>query len=102
MATSGEAGIVPRFEDLSKPLWVKGMEGGKEIDSAVFGEYQKREYHYTPLEVKKGTLIIFNGNLVHTIGPNESDQDRVAYMFSIVDGTLECPDDTYMKASVSL
>lgn len=102
MVTSGEAGI-PRFEDLSKPLWARGVEeGGKEIDSAVFGEHQKREYHYTPLEVKKGTLIIFNGNLMHTSGPNESDQDRVAYMFSIVDGTLECPDDTYMKASVSL
>ena len=99
MVFSGEAGI-PNFEYLSETLWGKSVEGGKDIDSAVVGE--ECNYHYTPLEMKKGTLVIFNGDLMHTSGSNETNNDRVAYVFSIVDGALECPDDTYMKASISL
>ena len=79
---------------------MKGVEGGKEIDSAVVGE--ERKYHYTPLEVKKGTLAVFNGNSMHTSGSNESNNHRAAYMLSIVDGALECPEYCYMKAAVNL
>ena len=73
---------------METPLWAKGGEGGER------GSRERpREYQYTPLEVKKGALILFHGNLMHQSGANRSRRDRAAYVFSIVEGQLECPSD---------
>ena len=80
----------PRFEDLKESLWAKGVH-----DRGIEGE--KMEHEYQPLEVKKGTLILFHGNLMHTSGTNRSEKSRIAYTFSIIDGDAECPDDSYVK-----
>ena len=51
---------------------------------------------YTPLEVKKGSLVLFHGNLMHQSGVNRSERDRAAYTFSIIEGKSEVPTDSYI------
>ncbi|KAL8778641.1 MAG: hypothetical protein Q9213_007331 [Squamulea squamosa] len=76
---------VPRFVELDTPLWAKGSVG--KMDG---------EYEYQALEVKKGTLILFHGNLMHRSGKNGSGRNRMAYTFSIVEGGVECPGNSYV------
>ena len=87
--TKGEGGQ-PRFENLKTPLWAKGAH-------RTVTEVGQTQYEYQPLEVKKGTLVLFHGNLMHRSGMNKSEKSRIAYTFSIIDGNAECPDDSYMK-----
>ncbi len=42
--------------------------------------------HIRPLEVKAGTLVIFDGLLPHASAPNRSAQSRLAYSLHIVSG----------------
>jgi phytanoyl-CoA hydroxylase len=42
-----------------------------------------------PLEVKAGTLVVFDGLLPHASAPNRSAQSRLAYSLHIVDGGAE-------------
>jgi len=49
------------------------------------------------LEVKKGTLVLFLGNLMHKKAANKSEKDRVAYTFSIVEGSSTIPIDMYVR-----
>ncbi|KAL8928144.1 MAG: hypothetical protein Q9208_001854 [Pyrenodesmia sp. 3 TL-2023] len=80
----------PRFEDLVTPLWAKGAEGPKDA-------VQEREYAYQALEVKKRTLMLFHGNLMHKSGTNMSEKNRISYNFNVVDGSADCLDGTYLK-----
>jgi phytanoyl-CoA hydroxylase len=81
----------PKFQDLKTFLWAKGEQ------HRTGNEVGQTEYEYQPLEVKKGTLVLFHGNLMRKIGMNQSEKNRIAYTFSIIDGDVECPDDSYMK-----
>lgn len=90
--TKGDDGL-PKFENLKVPLWAGG--GG---DKGV--TVTPMEYEYKPLEVNRGGLIVFHGNLMHTSGSNKSQKSRIAYTFSIIDGDAECPEDSYMKPLV--
>ena len=85
----GEDGL-PKFEELKTPLWASGA-------LRTAHEAVQTQYEYQPLEVKKGSLVLFHGNLMHTSELNRSEKNRVAYTFSIIDGDAECPDDSYMK-----
>lgn len=87
--TKGDIGL-PKFEDLKEPLWA---EGGGDKRSEV----RPLKYEYKPLEVKRGTLVVFHGNLMHTSVANKSQKSRIAYTFSIINGEAECPEDSYMK-----
>ena len=78
---------LPRFVDLETPLWVEGAAQGKIPEG----------YEYEALEVKKGTLIVFDGNLMHTRALNKREKNRMAYTFSVVDGGARLPDDSYVK-----
>lgn len=75
------------------PLWTGG---GCDRGIGV----RPMKYEYKPLEVKRGALVVFHGNLMHTSGSNKSQTSRIAYTFSIIDGDAECPDDSYMKPVV--
>lgn len=90
--TKGDHGL-PKFEDLKVPLWAGG--GG---DKGI--RVRPMKYEYEPLEVKRGALVVFHGNLMHTSGSNKSQKSRIAYTFSIIDGNAECPEDSYMKPVV--
>lgn len=87
--TKGDIGL-PKFEDLKEPLWA---EGGGDKGSKV----RPLKYEYRPLEVKRGALVVFHGNLMHTSEANKSQKSRIAYTFSIINGEAECPEDSYMK-----
>ena len=83
----GEKGL-PRFVNLDTPVWRKGtMQGVKEVHVE----------EYKALEVKRGTLIVFDGCLVHKSAANESEKDRVAYTFNVVEGGSASPDGNYIK-----
>lgn len=90
--TKGDNGL-PKFEDLKAPLWAGS--GGDRVVRA-----RPTEYEYKPLQVKKGSLILFHGNLMHTSGSNKSGTSRIAYTFSIIDSDAKCPEDSYMKPLV--
>ncbi|KAL8673983.1 MAG: hypothetical protein Q9168_001626 [Polycauliona sp. 1 TL-2023] len=79
----------PKFVHLPKPLWAKGVVADE--DKTVPADYE-----YEALEVKKGTLILFHGNLMHKSEANKSEKSRMAYTFSIIDGVAECPQDSYV------
>lgn len=49
------------------------------------------------MEVKKGTLVLFLGSLMHKSAANKSEKDRVAYTFSIVEGSSTFPIDMYVR-----
>ncbi|KAL8873201.1 MAG: hypothetical protein Q9198_007065 [Flavoplaca austrocitrina] len=80
----------PKFEDLERPLWAQ--EAGDFRDAGV-----RKDYEYKPLEVKKGTLILFHGNLLHKSGVNTSGRNRVAYNFNVVEGGDVGKDDDYLR-----
>ena len=42
----------------------------------------------TPLEAKKGTLILLHGRLPHQSGNNLSNKSRQAYTLHIIDGNI--------------
>lgn len=84
----------PEFIQLRKPVWAKNsVDRGNDV-------HYRREYEYLPLEVKKGTLILCHGNLMHASGANRSEKGRMAYVFTIIDGHLHCPDDAYLRPMV--
>ena len=72
--------------DLERPIWPKGAREG-----------EKQEYDFEPLEVAKGTLVLFHGNLLHRSGRNRSGKGRMAYTFSVVDGDAYMPENSLMK-----
>lgn len=80
----------PTFETLETPLWARGVRpAGVEVEQT--------EYEYELVEVKKGSMILFHGNLLHGSGRNQSEKGRMAYNFSVIEGDLDSPDDSYMK-----
>ena len=84
---------MPRFVDLETPLWA----GGADEDTTKGQGAGPRDEEYKALEVKKGSLILFHGNLMHRSGANKSEKNRMAYTFSVIDGRAQCPDDSYVK-----
>lgn len=52
---------------------------------------------FVPLEVPKGTLVAFGGNLPHGSAPNRSDRSRHAYTLHIVDGSLPYPATNWLQ-----
>ena len=88
---------VPRFEDLDIPVWAKGVDVKRVVDKAEHGREEERKY--TPLEVRKGSLVVFHGNLMHQSVADRSGKDRMAYTFSVIEGQLGYADDGYLNVA---
>lgn len=92
---------LPKFINLATPLWAHGVgagSGSSEITATPPPPSTKSEHEYQALEVKKGTLVLFDGNLMHKSALNQNTtKDRVAYTFNIIEGSAACPEDSYMK-----
>ena len=93
----------PKFVDLEEGLWAR--RGEKEKDNGIESEvqhaygssrYDRAESEYIPLEVKKGTLIVFHGHLMHKSRRNRSSKGRMAYTFSVISGRAKIDGDGYM------
>jgi phytanoyl-CoA hydroxylase len=54
-----------------------------------------------PLEVKKGTLIVFNGLLPHFSAPNVSDTSRHAFTLHITSATSKYAKENWLQAKAS-
>lgn len=65
----------------------------KEEETETFQNSQK----YVPLEVEKGTLVIFNGNLIHKSHENKSDVSRHAYTFHVIEGNANYLPDNWLR-----
>ncbi|WP_299078563.1 phytanoyl-CoA dioxygenase family protein [uncultured Paraglaciecola sp.] len=55
-----------------------------------------------PLEVKKGTLVVFNGLLPHFSAPNLSDKSRHAFTLHITCADTEYAKENWLQATPSL
>jgi phytanoyl-CoA hydroxylase len=53
-----------------------------------------------PVEVKAGTLIIFQGYLPHYSAPNRSTKSRQAYTLHVTDGTANYDSQNWLQATV--
>ena len=51
----------------------------------------------TPLEVKKGSLVILHGRLPHYSCENKSNKSRHAYTFHIIDGECNYPNFNWLQ-----
>ena len=80
----------PEFVQLQKSVWDRMAQ-----DKSA--EFQRRQYDFQPLEVKRGTLVLFHGNLLHASGANWSGKGRMSYIFTVIDGSLDNPEDAYIK-----
>lgn len=82
------------FVDLETPVYAKvdGMD-----ESTRARRTEDGSYIYQNLEVKAGTLIVMHGNLMHRSEANRSEQSRVAFVFGVVDGSLEWLPDNYLQ-----
>lgn len=54
-----------------------------------------------PLEVKKGSVVVFSGNLPHFSAPNVSDKSRHAYTLHITCGTAEYAKENWLQSTPS-
>jgi len=53
----------------------------------------------TPLEVKKGSLILLHGRLPHCSSENKSDNSRHAYTLHVIDGECKYPTFNWLQRS---
>ena len=67
----------------------------KEIDTTPYGKID------TPLEVKKGTLIVIDGKLPHLSGMNMSSKSRHAYTLHIIDGKCDYKNTNWLQRKKS-
>ena len=56
----------------------------------------------TPLEVKKGSLVILHGRLPHYSCENKSNKSRHAYTLHVIDGSCEYPKFNWLKRPSSM
>ena len=51
----------------------------------------------TPLEVKKGTLVLLHGRLPHYSKENISSKSRHAYTLHVIDGNNKYPKENWLQ-----
>ncbi|KJZ10374.1 MAG: phytanoyl-CoA dioxygenase family protein [Marinomonas sp.] len=51
-----------------------------------------------PVEVKAGSLVVFQGKLPHYSAPNRSSKSRQAYTLHVTDGTTEYANENWLHA----
>jgi phytanoyl-CoA hydroxylase len=50
------------------------------------------------VEVKAGSIVVFQGFLPHYSAPNRSDKSRQAYTLHVTDGTCQYAKDNWLQA----
>lgn len=59
------------------------------------------EHQAVPLEVKSGTLVVFNGLLPHYSAPNRSEKPRHAYTLHAVDAAATYAQENWLQRSAA-
>ena len=83
----------PKFENLETPLWAP--RSTEEQRKKVERSCDNTVYHYTPFEVKKGSLIVLQCKLLHQSSKNRRVKGRMAYAFVALNGNLNRPENIY-------
>ena len=85
---------MPSFEP-QEPIFAEIQ--GVSAEAPELKRDEEGEHVYKDLEVKAGTLVLRQGNLIHTSAANTSDKSRVAFNFGVVEGTLKWEQDNYLQ-----
>jgi phytanoyl-CoA hydroxylase len=72
------------------------------VSYALLNDTPWPEDKFVPLEVPKGTLLLFGGNLPHGSHPNRSDHSRHAYSLHVIDGTKPYPATNWLQRDPAL
>jgi phytanoyl-CoA hydroxylase len=82
------------------PGFITQDKHGKALsDTEIAALYNSHwlEKDFVALPMKKGSVIIFPGNLVHKSGANLSNKSRKAYTFHLMSGHSEYPADNWLQ-----
>ena len=60
------------------------------------------DHKFVPLEVPKGSLILFEGNLPHGSAPNRSNYSRQAYSLHVIDCAKHYPATNWLQRDQGL
>lgn len=82
-------------EPLPRSLFRRTENG--ESETVVFDDSPWPEDQRLPLEVKRGSVLVFSGQFPHLSAPNTSDKSRHAYTIHLIDGTAEYPDFNWLQ-----
>lgn len=83
-----------------KSRWVRITNDKMEFK--VFNDEPWPEAELTPLEVKKGSLIVLHGLLPHRSLENRSAKSRHAYTLHIISGNAHYPADNWLRRSPTM
>jgi phytanoyl-CoA hydroxylase len=83
-----------------KSRWLRSTEG--EMKFEVFDSSSWPEDRLVPLEVRKGSLIILNGQLPHKSLANRSTKSRHAYTLHVIGGDCRYPETNWLQRSPEL
>jgi phytanoyl-CoA hydroxylase len=83
-----------------KSRFVRASGGGTRFE--VLDETPWQTDKLTPLEVKKGTLIVLNGLLPHLSRANTSPRSRQAYTLHVIDGANDYPAENWLQRNAEL
>jgi len=78
-----------------KNIWKKNDNGMMQFFD--LNDINYNESHFIPLEVKKGTLIMFDGHFIHKSFKNESDECRSAYTIHFFDALDKWSDKCWLQ-----
>lgn len=76
---------------------MKRKEGGQGIEFTKLADNQYDESDFVPLEVKAGTLIMFDGRFPHFSKANRSAKTRHAYTLHIINGAAHYPEFNWLQ-----
>lgn len=77
--TTGDGPAGTEFAANEGAAWPRGLEEDSEVRKEV----------YDLGEVKKGTLVLIHGNLLHKSEKNTSPKGRMIYTFHVIEGENE-------------
>ena len=89
--------VLPGTHDL-KSRYIRKTGGGTEFITDDATPWPEKGW--VPVEVPRGTLVLFNGRLPHRSEANRSTQTRQAYTLHVIDGTCTYPADNWLQRPV--
>jgi len=97
---SHREGIVSRFRrNKEGTATYKDQADADERPSWTYDDFDRDTYleKWVSVPVKKGSVVLIHGSLVHMSDENESDSSRVVYTFHMVDKTKKWSEDNWIK-----
>jgi len=93
--------LMCRYINNEKGSYLTDLQGQPLTDEETKKLYQAscHDNEFIPLEMNKGSLLIFPGTLIHRSGPNPSEQSRNAYTFHLVSANSVYDQENWLQRS---